>query len=464
LVGCASFEATQPVETAAAPPATPISAPVNPERKRLIEAFGGQYSSPAVEQYLDDVLTRLAKASEQPSEPYRVTLLDSPIVNAFALPSGDIFLTRGLLALANDGAEVAAVMAHEIAHVTAHHAAQRAELERTAALFTRVSNQVLAKPRLGEEEAARMKLSIAHFSRQQEFEADKIGISVIAKAGFDPYAASRFLDSLGRWSAWRAQMIGLDPADKPDMMATHPSTPERIAAAVAQARQIAPPGVGETARDAYLSAIDGVSFGDNPSQGLALGRRFLHPKLGFAFESPEGFALENQSAALIGVGELGSQALRLDSIEANDSTTLESALASGWIEGVQTNSIETISDADLPMAVAVAQGQQWSFRLAAIRLNGRIYRLIFAAHSLAPAVDARFLASIRSFHRITPGEISEARPSRLQIVTAKEEDTPQTFADRMSVNPSPLDQFVILNGLEKGATTPAGERFKIVTR
>jgi predicted Zn-dependent protease len=337
-------------------------------------------------------------------------------------------------------------------------------LERTAALFTRVSNQVLAKPRLGEEEAARMKLSIAHFSRQQEFEADKIGISVIAKAGFDPYAASRFLDSLGRWSAWRAQMIGLDPADKPDMMATHPSTPERIAAAVAQARQIAPPGVGETARDAYLSAIDGVSFGDNPSQGLALGRRFLHPKLGFAFESPDGFALENQSSALIGVGEQGAQALRLDSIAASDSTTLEGALESGWIEGVQTSSIETIKDADLPMAVAVAQGQQWSFRLGAIRLNGRIYRLIFAAHTLTPAVDARFLDSIRSFHRITPGETAEARPSRLQVVTARDGDSPQTFADRMSVNPGPLDQFLILNGLEKGATTPAGERFKIVTR
>jgi len=131
---------------------------------------------------------------------------------------------------------------------------------------------------------------------------------------------------------------------------------------------------------------------------------------------------------------------------------------------VQTNSIETIKDADLPMAVAVAQGQQWSFRLGAIRLNGRIYRLIFAAHSLTPAVDARFLASIRSFHRITPGEIAEARPSRLQIVTAKDSDGPQTFADRMAVNPSPLDQFLILNGLEKGATTPAGERFKIVTR
>jgi predicted Zn-dependent protease len=129
--------------------------PVSAERKRLIDAFGGGYSAPATERYLNETLARLAPASQTPSEPYRVTILDSPVVNAFALPSGDIFVTRGLLALANDGSEVAAVMAHEIAHVTAHHAAQRAELEKTAALFTRVSSQVLDRPQEGARLRAR---------------------------------------------------------------------------------------------------------------------------------------------------------------------------------------------------------------------------------------------------------------------------------------------------------------------
>ncbi len=464
LAACASID---PAPVAAPKPepvaASTITAPVNPERKRLIQTFGGEYSAPEVERYINATLERLAPASPTPTAPYRVTLLDSPIVNAFALPSGDIFVTRGLLALADDGAEVAAVMAHEIAHVTAHHAAQRAELERTAALFTRVSSQVLDKPLQGQEVEARMKLSIAHFSRQQEFEADQIGIKVIAKAGYDPYAASRFLDALGRWSALRASMNGLGPADKPDMMATHPSTPERVAEAVAQARQIGAPGIGETARDSYLSAIDGLDFGDNPTQGLVLARRFLHPKLGFAFEAPEGFALENQSAALIGVGENGAQALRLDSIDAPATTTLESALASGWIEGVQTNSIETLNDGDLPMAVAIAKGDQWSFRLGAVRLGGRIFRLIFAAHSLSPAVDARFLASIRSFHRIRQEESAEARALRVHIVAAQPGETADSFAQRMQVAARPLDQFLILNGLAPGAAPLVGQRYKIVT-
>ena len=462
---CASVEpAPGPVASLApsAAPQTTGGGAVNTERKRLIESFGGEYGAPAAERFLNDTLARLAPASETPSEPYRVTILDSPVVNAFALPTGDIFVTRGLLALANDGAEVAAVMAHEIAHVTAHHAAQRAELEKTAALFTRVSSQVLDRPQEGQEVEARMKLSLAHFSRQQEFEADKIGIGVIAKAGYDPLAASRFLASLERWSALRASLIGLGAADKPDMLATHPSTPERIAQAIAEAHQVAAPGVGETAREAYLTAIDGIAYGDDPSQGLVRGIRFLHPKLGFAFAAPEGFVLENQAAALIGVGEGGAQALRLDSIAVSESTTLESALASGWIDGVKTNSIETITDGDLPMATAVAQGEQWSFRLGAVRLGGRIYRLIFAAHSLTPAVDARFRAAIRSFHRLKPEEMAEARELRLQVVQAQPGDSAETLARRMPFEDKGLAQFLVLNGFERAAPLTPGERYKVV--
>jgi len=446
----------------AAAPQTTGGPPADSERKRLSEAFGGEYSAPATERYLNEVLARLAPASETPSEPYRVTILDSPVVNAFALPSGDIFVTRGLLALANDGSEVAAVMAHEIAHVTARHAAQRAELVKTAALFSRVSTQVLDRPQEGEEVEARMKLSIARFSRQQEFEADQIGIKVIAKAGYDPYAASRFLTSLGRWSALRASLIGLGDADKPDMLATHPSTPERVAQAIAEARQVGAPGVGETARDAYLGAIDGIAYGDDPAQGLVRGVRFLHPKLGFAFAAPEGFALENQTAALIGVGEGGAQALRLDSIALSESTSLESALASGWIDGVKTGSIETIAGGDLPMATAVAQGEQWSFRLGAVRLGDRVFRLIFAAHSLTPAVDARFRAAIQSFHRLKPEEAAEARELRLQIVEAGPGDDAETLARRMPFGDNALAQFLVLNGFERAAPLIQGQRYKVV--
>jgi predicted Zn-dependent protease len=461
LSACATVEPEiAPIPKAAALKAPTPKPAVDPEKQRLTTAFGGEYVNPGVKAYLDNLLAKLAAASDSPGEPYRVTLLDSPVVNAFALPSGDIFVTRGLLGLAGDGAEIAAVMAHEIGHITAHHASQRAELARRGLLFSKVSTQLLDRPDQGQEYTARTKLTVARFSREQEFEADKIGIRTIAKAGYDPYAAARFLDKLGRWSALHTA-TGAD-AGKPDMMATHPSTPERIAAAVAQAKQIGAKGIGDAARDSYLAAIDGLAFGDNPEQGLAVQTLFLHPKLGFAFRAPDGFALENQSAALIGVGVAGTQALRLDSIDADASETLEKALASGWIEGVQTDSVEVLKDTDLPTAIAVAKGDLWTFRLAAIRLGSRIYRLIFAAHSLSPAVDANFMTAIRSFRRITPEEGAMARQEHIHIVTSEPGDDSAALARRVVGIEQPVDTFLIFNGLERDSATPVGVRYKII--
>src|SRR5208282_2264119 len=387
VAACASIDAPPaPANIAPAAAASPRVAPPNPERKRLMQAFGGEYHAPAIESDLNGILLKLAPAPIASAQPYRVTLLNSPVVNAFALPSGDIFITRGLLALADDTSEIAAVMAHEIAHVTARHAAQRAEFEKTAALFTRVNAQLLEHAQADDEAQARSKLSIASFSRQQEFEADRIGIKDLGGAGYDPYGAARFLTALGEWSALKASISGAGSADRPDMMATHPSTPERIAQAQAEARQIGSSAGGEVGHDAYFAAIDGLLFGDDPSQGVVRGSLFIHPKLGFAFEAPAGFTLENQSAALIGVGAGGAEALRLDSIPIPDSTPVASAIASDWIDGVKTTDVESLQIGGLDGATATALGSEWSFRLGAVRLNGRLYRLIFAARSLSQDV------------------------------------------------------------------------------
>ena len=315
LTSCASIDPPPaPANLAPTPTPRPVSTEKpNPERKRLIDAFGGVYSAPVTQGYLDGVLSKIAPASAS-GLAYHVTVLNSPIVNAFSLPSGDIFVTRGLVALADDTSEIAAVMAHEIGHITARHAAQRAEFEKTTALFSRVNSQLLAQREAQDEVEARSKLAIARFSREQEFAADQIGIKTIARAGYDPYGAARFLTALGEWSAFRASVSGAGSANRPDMMATHPSTPERVAQATEEARRFGPPGTGETGRNAYLAAIDGLAFGDDPSQGVVRDNSFIHPKLGFAFKAPDGFTLDNQSAALIGVGETGGEALRLDSI------------------------------------------------------------------------------------------------------------------------------------------------------
>src|ERR1700722_20301078 len=462
-VGLTAFASIDPPLAPANIAPTPVPRPgfgqkPNPERKRLIEAFGGVYSDPATQGYLDGVLMKIAPPSGPEGPSYRLTILNSPVVNAFSLPSGDIFVTRGLLALAEDTSEMAAVMAHEIGHITARHAAQRAEFEKTTALFSHVNSQLLAQRQAQDEVEARSKLAIARFSREQEFAADQIGIKIIARAGYDPYAAGRFLTALGEWSAFRASVSGAGSANRPDMMATHPSTPERIAQATETARQFGPPGTGETGRNAYLAAIDGLAFGDDPSQGVVRDNFFIHPKLCFDF------TLDNQSAALIGVGETGGEALRLDSIAIPESTPVTSAIGSDWIDGVKTTSIESKKIDGLEAATGVAQGDQWSFRLGAVRLNGRLYRLIFAAHDLSPAVDSRFMASLDSFRLINAQDSALATPEKIKIVEAANGDTAETLAARMGFLPQWLDQFLILNGLERDAALVPGQRYKVIAR
>jgi predicted Zn-dependent protease len=191
---------------------------------------------------------------------------------------------------------------------------------------------------------------------------------------------------------------------------------------------------------------------------------FIHPRLGFAFEAPEGFTLDNQSAALIGVGGASGEALRLDSIAIPDSTPVASAIGSDWIDGVKTTSIEAKKIDGLEAATAIARGDQWSFRLGAVRLNGRLYRLIYAAHSLSPTVDSRFMASLDSFRLINAQDSALAAPEKIRIVEAANGEAAETLAARMAFLPQSLDQFLILNGLERGAALVPGKRYKIVVR
>jgi predicted Zn-dependent protease len=465
LAGCASIPEPAKIEESkiVAPPPPVAPAPArSADYRRLVALYGGVTKMPKMEALLDDVLARLAPASETPGEPYKVTILNSPVVNAFALPSGDIFVTRGLLTLAQDGSEVAAVMAHEIAHVSARHASARADLEKRGRIVQRVVSDVLEKPDEGEKVERNTRLTLASFSRNQEIEADRIGVANIAKAGFDPYGATRFLASLGRSSSLRAAALGQKGGgDKVDINASHPTTPERVAAAIRVARQYGAPGIGKAYRADYLAALDGATYGDDPSEGYARGRRFLHPKLGFSFEAPDGFVLENGPKALLGVAGGGAEALRLDSVRVSASTPLATYLASGWIEGLETGSIETSQINGLPAAVALARGKDWTFRLAAVRFGTDVYRMIFATRNLTPQDDARFLASIRSFRRISSGEAANARPLRLAIVTASGTD-PDELARRMQGVERPLDLLLLINGLDRGASLTPGEKYKIV--
>ncbi len=186
-------------------------------------------------------------ASERPDLKYRVTVLNSPAINAFALPDGSLYVTRGLLALANDTSEMSSVLAHEMAHVIARHASIREDQVKQAVLVSRVISDVVADQNMGALAMQKSRQTLATFSRGQELEADAIGVGIAARAGFDPYGASRFLTDMGKQASLRTSAFGGASSTTPDMdfLATHPATPDRISIAIANAREYAAPGAGE---------------------------------------------------------------------------------------------------------------------------------------------------------------------------------------------------------------------------
>ncbi len=196
-----------------------------------------------------------------------------------------------------------------------------------------------------------------------------------------------------------------------------PRRPDRLKIARANARQFTAPGDVARDKDSYLASIDGLPYGEDPSEGYVRGRRFLHPRLGFTFTAPDRFTLENTAQAVLGVRDSGNLALRLDVVRVPGEQTLGQYLDSGWIENVDDKSIEEFEINGLPTATALAKGDQWSFRLYAIRFGGEVYRFIFAAKQLTPDADRAFRYSVTTFRRMSESEISQARPLRLHVVT-----------------------------------------------
>ncbi len=464
LAGCARLESLLSERSVVLPDAPKQQAakdtPEQREHNRILAAYGGAYEDPKLAAVMARVVDRLVASSERPDLKYKVTILNSPSVNAFALPSGNLYVTRGLLALANDNAELASVLSHEMAHVIARHASIREDQVRQAAIVSRVASDVLSDPQMGALALAKSKIALASFSRAQEFEADGIGVGISARAGFDPYGATRFLTSMGRNAEIKAASQKIDPHSL-EFISSHPATPERVENAQLNARQYTSPGPGSREKQEYLTALNGLVYGEDPSEGFVRGRRFLHPKLGFTFQAPEGFALDNTSQAVFGVREGGEQALRLDVVRVPAEQPLTEYLASGWIENIDMTSVEEVTINGLKAATAMAKGDPWAFRLYAVRFGSEVYRLIFAAKAVTPDLDKVFRESIASFRRMTSAEIRQAKPLRLKIVSVGQNDTIERLASRMPVDRA-VERFRVLNGLDPARNINPGDKVKIV--
>jgi predicted Zn-dependent protease len=430
------------------------------QHPKILATYGGEYSDPRLERMIAKAIGRLTISTDDPNQTFQITILNSPNVNAFALPGGYVYVTRGLLALANDSAELAAVIAHEMAHVTAKHGVARQKREADANLASRVVSEALQDNETGKQALIRSKLSLAQFSRNQELEADAIGIKALGRSGYDPFAASRFLSSLGAYTDFRAANTADDMSL--DFLATHPAAPQRVELAKNHARLFGAPGIGETDREAYLTGIEGLLFGDSPKEGFARGQEFMHPGLGIKFKVPQGYTIENNKDAVLAAGP-GEFAIRFDGVEVPQNVSLTDYVKSGWVTGLIDATVIPATINGVEAAMGTAQAERWQFHITVLRVKGRVYRFLTAAPAGAKGVADVATSITSTFTAMSEAERLSLKPTRVRIVTVKAGDTVGSLSARMVGTDRPQELFRLINGLAAGQSVSVGERVKIVT-
>jgi len=432
---------------------------------KILEAYGGAYPDAKLGGYVAGIATRVARATNAPEAQYRVTVLDSPIVNAFALPGGYVYVTRGLMALANDEAELAGVIGHEMGHVVARHSAQR----QTAAMGTTLLGAVLGAV-IGNQAASQAiglggQGLLAGYSRDQEFESDMLGFRYLAAAGYDPFGVADFLKTMGAQAALEARLRNVPhDATRNDWLASHPATAARVEAAISHARDGgATPGQGTRNRDIYLKAMDGMLYGDRPEDGIARGRDFVHPKLGFAFKAPAGFSIANSPAAVLLQGPDKTVA-KFDSGKKDAGVEIGSYLANQWARETQLSGLQRFTVNGMSAATATTRIGDYNARLVAIEYApDRVYRFLMGTLPQAGARhDAALQELVMSFRKISPAEAAAVKPPRLRIVAVKQGDTVASLARSMSYPDYREERFRVLNGLAPGDELQPGRLVKIV--
>ncbi len=434
------------------------------EHPKILAQFGGAYRDQALQSYVDRIGRKLAAQTGR-AGPWTFTVLDSDVVNAFALPGGYVYITRGLIALAKDEAEVASVLGHEIGHVVAQHSRERQTQQTIAGLLAAGAGILLGSPELAQVVGLGGNAVLARYSRGQESEADRLGIDYLEGAGYDPFAMATFLETMRRESQLQGLRAGKGGGGDGgfDFFATHPRTESRVQEAAAIARQ-RPPG-GARPQAPYLAAVDGMVFGDSPENGFVRGRSFVHPVLGIAFDAPPGYSLLNGSEAVIAKGPDGG-AILFEEAGAEGGRDPAAHLARLGAQGVRLQGVQPLTVNGLPAATAVTQGETdggaVDVRLVVIGAD-RLYRFTFLAPRGALArFDPAFQQTAASFRRLGPQEAARIQPRRLRVVTARPGDGVESFVRRMPPEAYAEELFRIINDLPPGTPIEAGRKVKIV--
>lgn len=397
----------------------------------IVAQYGGIYQDHSLNAYIAEIGAHLALASERPTLPWQFTVLNSPIANAFALPGGKLYITRGLLTLFQNESELAAVLGHEIGHVTARHALDQKTRQTLATLL--VSGIGAATQSGSAEQLASTVsgLTLLQYSRNQEDEADQLGIRYSTAIGYSPYSMRNALTSLQNGAKLDAALSDdQETTETPSFLRTHPLTQDRITKTTALAA--ARPEHGKvTTEEAYDARLEGIIYGDSPEQGFIRGQDFIHPTMRFKFTFPTGYDATNTPAAIKIADKNGNIGIFSFLSEKKAPTGL-AYLTKVKEANSLTSPIETTIVNGFPMARlqthGTVNGSPAAIALGAIDWpNGGIVLVRFISKS-ADTARQGLDTLLASFKRLSPTEATHYKPYRLHITTVRTGDTIRSIA------------------------------------
>jgi predicted Zn-dependent protease len=426
-----------------------------------VEQGIGLVPDQALQQYVHAIGTRLASSSERPELPWTFRVVDDPTPNAFALPGGYIFFTRGLMNLMDSEAELAAVLGHEIGHVTARHAVTQISRAQVAQLGLGIGSIFIPEVQtLGNVLGTGMQLLFLHYGRDAERQSDELGFRYAVSQGYDVREMDDVFIALQRLG----EQAGQSPL--PSWLASHPDPGERIEAARERAAALsAEPGQLRIAQAEYLARIDGLVYGQNPRQGFFRDGVFYHPDLRFRFSHPQGWRTQNTAQAVMGMSPEQDAALQLSFARPQGSEQAARAFLNQ--EGVRALQSSRESINGVPAVVSAFQAQTGDGAVqgwvAFLDHDGRTYQLLaYAPTGVAERYDRLFRQVITSFGPVSDPAILGVQPDRLEVVRL---DSTMSLAEFNARHPSAvsIDELVVINQVPDANTPlPAGTPVKRV--
>ena len=442
----------------------------------------GEYKDPKLQAYVNEVGQRLAKASHRPELDWHFTVLDSPDVNAFALPGGYVYVTRGIMAYMHSEADLAGVVGHEIGHVTARHSSQRATRQQTAGLgvfAATLLGAVLESQGLrGAADAASQASQglaagyIAKYSREQESQADKLGAEYLAGINYDPHNmvdVIKLLENQERFAADQARAAGRAPQEGgSNWLASHPTSEKRLRDITEIASQYkVQANYDDEGHDRYLQAMNGVTFGDSSDQGVTRGQNFYHEPLGIALTAPPGWNIQNSPDTLALVNGEGNAAVIVRAVPPKAGNTHEEIIRnavkpdSGKIERRTFNGLPATHFSG---TVKDERGQSHAVELTIVTgPSNRNYAFIYAAKDQQSLQRAyrQIQEAESSFRALTAADRNAARPWTLKTVPYPSGGFAE-LAKQSPLTNSAEQQLRLLNGVYGGGDLQPGQLVKVV--